>query len=246
MEQGALVLATAIFLLSGIIKGTVGLGLPMAAVGLLASLVDARLAISLVVFPIMATNFWQMVRGGNILRSARRYGLFVIVLMISMALVTIVAGRVSAKTLTGVIGAVIILFSLTSLLGSVPYLPDRYDKVGQAIAAVACGVIGGLTAIWSPPMAIYFLARRLDKDEFVAASGFLIFFSSLPLAIGYWKAGLLTGPLALTSIGMCFPAIAGFAVGEQIRARLSGDRFRTLVLVLFLFLGINLVRRAFA
>lgn len=218
----------------------------MAAVGLLASLVDPRLAISLVVFPIMVTNFWQMVRGGNILRSARRYGLFVIVLMISMGLVTIVAGRVSAKTLTGVIGAVIILFSLTSLFAAVPHLPDRFDKAGQVAAALACGIIGGLTAIWSPPMAIYFLARRLDKDEFVAASGFLIFFSSLPLALGYWKAGLLTGPLALTSAGMCIPAIAGFTVGEQIRARLSGDRFRTLVLVLFLILGINLIRRAFA
>jgi uncharacterized membrane protein YfcA len=245
LDQNALILTIAIFLLSGVIKGTVCLGLPMAAVGLLASLVDPRLAISLVVFPIMVTNFWQMVRGGNILQNARRYGLFAVVVMVSMALVTIVAGRVSAETLTGVIGAVIIMFSLTSLLASVPYLPDRYDKLGQTVAALACGIIGGLTAIWSPPMAIYFLARRLDKDEFVAASGFLIFLSSLPLALGYWKAGLLTGPLALTSIAMCVPAIVGFTVGEQIRSRLSGDRFRTLVLVLFLFLGINLIRRAF-
>lgn len=245
MDQTTLILAAAIFVLAGIIKGTVGLGLPMAAVGLLASLVDPRLAISLVVFPLMVTNFWQMVRGGDILRSARRYWLFAAVMMIAMWVVTGIAGQVSANTLAAAIGGVIILFSLTSLLVAVPVLPDRYDKVGQVAAALACGLIGGLTAIWSPPMAVYMLARRVDKDEFVAASGFLIFFSSLPLAFGYWQAGLMTGPLALVSLGMCIPAIAGFSIGEKIRATMSGERFRTAVLVLFLVLGVNLIRRAF-
>ncbi len=245
MDQTTFILAAAIFVLAGIIKGTVGLGLPMAAVGLLASLVDPRLAISLVVFPLMATNFWQMVRGGAIVRSARRYWLFLVVMMITMFLSTGIAGRVSADTLAGVIGVVIILFALISFLAVIPRLPDRFDKAGQVAAALACGLIGGLTSIWSPPMAIYMLARRVDKDEFVAASGFLIFFSSLPLALGYWRAGLMTGPLALVSVGMCIPAIAGFSIGERIRATMSGERFRTAVLVLFLVLGVNLIRRAF-
>jgi uncharacterized membrane protein YfcA len=245
LDQSTIIAATAIFLLAGMVKGTVGLGLPMTSVGLMASLVDPRLAIAIVVFPILVTNLWQIARAGETLRCVRRFGWFATALMISLLLVTTIAGQVSANILAVAIGIVIILFSLTSLTLKVPELPDRFDTAGQVAGGVACGIIGGFTAIWSPPMVIYFLSRRLDKDEFVRASGILIFLGGLPLAFGYWRAGLLTGPLALASLAMCIPAIAGFAVGERIRALLSPERFRTVVLVFFLFLGVNLVSRAF-
>ena len=66
----------------------------------------------------------------------------------------------------------------------------------------------------------------------------------LPLIAGFSSNGMLTGPLALVSVTMTIPAIIGFQVGERVRKRLDTERFRTVVLIIFLFLGLNLLRRA--
>ncbi|MEO1019735.1 MAG: sulfite exporter TauE/SafE family protein, partial [Pseudomonadota bacterium] len=136
------------------------------------------------------------------------------------------------------------LFSLMSLLVMPPRLPDRYDKPVQLVAGALAGVFGGFTAIWSPPMVMYMLARRLDKDEFVRASGLLILLGSIPLTAGFWQQGLLTGSLAITSAVMIVPTLIGFSLGEIVRDRLPADRFRSIVLLIFLLMGLNLVRRA--
>lgn len=245
MDQTIIIAATAVFLLAGIIKGTIGLGLPTTSVGLMASLIDPRLAIALVVVPMLITNFWQILRSGHIVRTIERYGWFGVTLAVSLLVVAVIAGRVSGDTLAIAIGSVITIFSLSNLFLQVPELPDRLDRIAQVGAGLLSGIFGGLTSIWSPPMIAYFLSRRLDKDEFVRASGLLLFLGSLPLGFGYWRAGLMTGPTALTSLAMCVPAIIGFAVGEKIRANFSSERFRTAVLFFFLLMGINLVRRAF-
>jgi hypothetical protein len=104
--------------------------------------------------------------------------------------------------------------------------------------------MGGLTAIWSPPMVIYLLSRRVEKAEFVRATGLLILLGSLPLCVGLWRAGLVTGPNALVSVAMVAPAMAGFTLGEVLRRRLDTGRFRIAVLALFLLMGLNLIRRS--
>jgi uncharacterized membrane protein YfcA len=84
----------------------------------------------------------------------------------------------------------------------------------------------------------------VEKDEFVGSTGFLFLVGSLPLCVGYWNNGMLTGPVALISASMILPTLAGFTVGEVLRKRIDARRFKTLVLVFFLLIGINLVRRS--
>lgn len=232
------------FVLAGTIKGTVGIGLPTAAVGILAQFIDPHVAISLVVFPIMVANAWQAYRSGNILATLKRYWPFAIISMVVLWLTTFMTAAISTDTLVTVLGGVIVLFAVTSLAFMPPMIPDRFDRAAQAVAGVLAGLMGGLTAIWAPPMVIYFIARRVDKDEFVRASGLLIFLGSLPLCIGYWQQGLLSGPNALISLAMIVPTIAGFSIGEILRRKLNDERFRTLVLLVFLVMGLNLIRKA--
>jgi uncharacterized membrane protein YfcA len=55
---------------------------------------------------------------------------------------------------------------------------------------------------------------------------------------------LLGGALALASAAMVVPTIVGFTLGEWLRRRLHAARFRRAVLLLFLLLGLNLIRRS--
>lgn len=236
-------IATGTFLIAGTIKGAVGIGLPTASIGILSQFYDAGLAIALVVFPSMLSNAWQLYRAGDAVRAFRDYRIIAISMMVVIWWMTSFTATVSQNTLLLIVGTAVVLFAVTSLLVSPPRLPDRFDKPAQLIAGIASGLLGGLTAIWAPPMVTYLIARRLEKDEFVRVTGLLIFLGTLPLCAGLWRAGLFGGTQAAISAAMVIPALLGFQIGEAVRRRLHAERFQTMLLVVFLLLGLNIIRR---
>ena len=238
------ILITGVFLLAGTVKGTVGIGLPTASIGMLTLFIDARLAISLVVLPMLISNAWQVYREGMVMETFRTYWRFALALMVVIAMMTTVTANIDENLLVMILGVVILLFAASNLVRIPPRLPPRYDAIAQWIAGILAGLLGGLTAIWSPPTVIYLLARRVDKNEFVRASGVLILLGSIPLCIGFWRAGLLAGDTALVSLGMTVPTLIGFTIGEYIRRRLQADRFRVVVLLIFMAMGLNLIGKA--
>lgn len=64
------------FLLAGTIKGAVGMGLPTTALGLMTLALEPRLAIALILVPMITANLWQVYRSGEVLRAARTYAPF--------------------------------------------------------------------------------------------------------------------------------------------------------------------------
>lgn len=241
----ALALLSGIFLFAGTVKGMVGIGLPTAAVGMMSQVIDPRAAISLVVLPSLLSNAWQILRAGGFVGALRRYAAFLIclcglILMVSMTL----TARIATDALILVLGCVIVVFSALSLAWSPPMLSAKYDRAGQVVAGSVAGALGGLTAIWAPPMIIFLTARRADKDEFVRATGVMIFIGTIPLLFGFWQSGMLRPPDLLTGLFLTIPALLGFQIGERLRRFLDTEKFRTAVLVIFLLLGFNLIRRA--
>ena len=237
-------IALAVYFLAGTVKGTIGIGLPTTSISLLGQVYDPRVAIALAIFPILFTNVWQVYRTGEVKRTLRTYWPYAVVLAVVLWASTGFSARISTTSLVFVLGCVVVLFALTSLFFHPPELPQRFDRVGQIVGGTLSGVLGGLTAIWAPPMVVYFLARRLDKDEFVRASGVLLFVGSVPLLFGYVQNGLMTRDLALMSMAMIVPTLIGFSLGEAIRHRVNAARFQKLILFLFLVMGLNLIRRS--
>jgi uncharacterized membrane protein YfcA len=60
------------FLLAGLVKGVIGLGLPTVAIGLLGLLMTPAQAAAILVVPSLVTNIWQFVAGGELLALVRR------------------------------------------------------------------------------------------------------------------------------------------------------------------------------
>lgn len=236
--------ASLTFLIAGAIKGAIGIGLPTAAISILSQGIDAKLAVALVVIPSLVSNSWQIYRMGDTLRAFSTYWIFATVLVSVLFLTTALTASISSQSLLVTIGVVIILFSVTNLLIHPPRLPDRFDRLAQFVAGGIAGLLGGLTAIWAPPLVIYLIARRVERDEFVRATGLLIFIGSVPLLLGFWLNGLIDAHIAMLSAGMVLPALAGFQIGEALRTRLPVERFQAAVLWFFLLMGLNVIRRA--
>ena len=59
MTSSFWLLFVAIFLLAGLVKGVIGMGLPTVAMGLLALVLPPAEAAAIVVVPSLVTNVWQ-------------------------------------------------------------------------------------------------------------------------------------------------------------------------------------------
>ncbi|MBC6442321.1 MAG: sulfite exporter TauE/SafE family protein [Rhodobacteraceae bacterium] len=231
-----------VFLIAGIAKGTLGIGLPTIAIGLMSQMLDPRLAVTLVLGPLLLTNVQQMLRGGHIARTFLRYAPFWLTLAVTIVPGASFARSLSTQNLLLIMGVSIIVFTLSRLVFTPPPLPVHLRTGGQIVAGAASGLIGGVTAIWGPPIMIYLIAARADKEEFVRATGMLLALGAIPLAAAYAWQGEFRGARAWISLALALPAVLGFLIGERFRARLDPARFRTAVLVMFLIMGANILR----
>ena len=240
-----LLFAMVVFLLAGTVKGALGIGLPTISISILAQFVDPRIAIALLLVPALFSNTWQVYRGGNIVRSARMLWPYVLSMSVVMFCASLFAARASTRALIAGIGIMVVLWTVTSFIRSPPKIPEHLHKPAQFLLGVVSGLMGGLTAIWSPPMIIYLLSIRCEKDDFVRFTGFMILCGTIPLTIGYVLNGLLDKQMALASCLMIIPTLFGFSIGERIRKLMSVEQFQKAVLLLFFLMGLNLIRRSF-
>ena len=243
-DGGLLFYISLCFLIAGSIKGAVGMGLPTASIALMTLAIDPRRAIAILLIPMAVTNAWQVWRMGQIGPAFRRYLPFSIALMSGVWLSVTLSADAPDHLLFGLLGLALLMFVAVSTSKFAPDIPDKHDTAAQIGTGSVAGLIGGVTSVWAPPMAIYLAARKVTKDEFVRASGLLIFLGSLPLIAGYARQGILTAEATLLSAAMLLPAMVGFALGEAARNHLSETGFRKLLLIFFTLMGLNLLRKA--
>ena len=229
----------AIFVFAGIVKGFLGIGLPAAAMGLLTLIISPTEAISLLWLPILFTNIFQYGRARNKREIATTYKWFAVAIFCSIFLTSLFINDYPTALLTVAIGIAMVVFSLNLLFGlSLPVGPGRGWQVGVGILS---GVLGGLSSIWSPPVAMYLMARNTPKDMFIGTTGFLFLAGCLPLGAGLVISGLITWPVIVKSLLGLLMTLIGFRIGEILRERISQDRFRQIVLIAFLIMGGRLI-----
>ena len=229
----------AIFVLSGIIKGFLGVGLPAAAMALLTLIMEPTEAIALLTLPIIVTNIFQFSRSEERIQTARRYKVFALASIVSIFVTAWHITAFPTAVLTIVIGVAMIAFALQSLFGLSFSIGS--GSGWQFGAGIVSGILGGLSSIWSPPVVMYLMARKTPKDAFIAATGFLFLAGSFPLAVGLYLSGVLTTVAALKSLMGLGATLIGFRIGEMLRARVSQESFRKAVLIAFLIMGVRLV-----
>ena len=111
----SLVLLALIFFAGGLVKGTVGFGLPTIGIGLGAMVVDIPTAMLLIAVPTIATNVWQMWVNGDLRAIVRRLWVFMLaaVWLIPLGVAAIV--YVPAMPYGRLLGLIILVYSLWTL-----------------------------------------------------------------------------------------------------------------------------------
>ena len=241
IDASLLAIGFAIFVFAGTVKGALAIGLPTVSVVFLAMIVDVRLAISLMLFPLFFSNLYLAVRGGNYLRTLHRYRYFIAVQSITIVIVSILTSDFESEQLRVVLGWGVIIFAITGLMNVFPIVDEKLDRFLQVGLGLLAGFLGGTIAVWAPAVVIYLSMRGIQREEFARASGMIITVGAIPLLLMHAYLGHLDVANASLSLLALIPVYLGLVVGEWIREKISEKIFRRSLLILFLLLGMNMV-----
>lgn len=228
----------------GVVKGVVGFGQPIVVVAVLTHFMPVATILGLSVVPMSAANVWQAWGAGNPLRPAGRLWPLLAGLMVTTWFATGLVLRLDQRTLFAVVGGAIVLFVAASLARPGARIAAAFERPAGAVAGALGGLIGGMTSVFGPPIVMYLVLIRLDKDEMVQALSLVWMCAMIPFIGGMIQNGVLTAELALSSVAACVPVLAGVALGEAVRRRVNQAVFRKVLLGTLLVVGLNLIRRA--
>lgn len=234
------------FVIGGFVKGAIGLGMPVTVVSILCLATDIRTSAMLVLVPVLVTNLWQCINGGKWIKTYQRYWRLTLSMTVILLLTSVTSVVFSDKFITLVVGFVLMLFAASNLLLNTTRISSRVDPQAQYIAGIATGVLGGLSGLIVVPLAIYFAACHLGREQFITCTAPFFLLGAGLLSLGYTWNGVLTEELMFHSALLVIPAVIGLMAGEKIRPFIPDRKFRRLLLLIFLAMGVNLVQRGLA
>jgi uncharacterized membrane protein YfcA len=147
--------------------------------------------------------------------------------------------RLDERVVLGALGVVISLYALYALFGF--RLPRPNGRPWAWGVGFLAGLLGGAYNTSGPPLIVYGQAQEWPPDEFKANLQTLFIFNDGLVIAGHLLAHNITGVVARAYL-IALPAlVGGFLIGGRLDRFLNPDRFRMLVLVLLLVLGLRLV-----
>ncbi|MCI0756560.1 sulfite exporter TauE/SafE family protein [Teichococcus vastitatis] len=231
------------FLLAGVVKGVIGLGLPTVAMGLLGLVMPPVQAAALLLVPSLVTNLWQLLAGprfGALLRRLRG-------MMLGIALGTVAGSGLIAGPATGAattaLGLALAAYAVVGLFGPALRVPPRAEPWAGPVLGAVTGVVTGATGVFVIPAVPYLAALGLARDDLVQALGLSFTVSTLALAAGLFWHDALPLQAAGASLLALVPALAGMALGGWLRARVRPGTFRLCFFLGLLALGGELAWR---
>jgi len=241
-QIAALVGAT--FFFGGVIKGIIGIALPIITFGILSTVLPVPIVLGYLAIPIIFTNLLQTFQAGNPAKPARRFWPVIIFLVAGILISARLVTDFDPRFVYGLIGAAVVIFSTISLLQPNFILPQNVEKPVGVLAGALGGFLGGISTIWGPPITMYLVALKLEKEEMIRSIGLIWLCASIPMISAYYAYGILNETTWKISAAATIPAIAGFYIGAWVRQFIGQKTFRTAILLFLIAIGLNLLRRA--
>ena len=235
---------SASFLVAGLVKGVIGLGLPTVSLALLTATLGLKQAMALMLIPSFVTNLWQAFGGGAFAAIVRRLWALLVAVCMGVVLGAHLLARTDTTLLSGALGFLLCIYSALSLITPQIASPGRWEPwLSPAIGAVN-GVVTGLTGSFVVPGVPYLQALGLPRDLVVQAMGILFTVSTVALAAALTSHSLLPSELSALSLAGLVPAFLGMLVGQRLRRRVREERFRQIFFGALLILGAYIAVRA--
>ena len=227
----------------GVVKGALGVGLPLVLVPLMAHFLSLPVAVALLSVPLLATNLGQALEGGGALPALRRLAPTLGALALGTVFGVHLLVNVNRRALDVGVGAGFVL--LAAMLLFVPRLRvgRGVERWAGPLVGLAAGILGGVTAIFGPPLIAYQIGLGIDPHTFVKHMAILMLTASATLLLALGGSGALSGPDLLVSGAALIPIQLGLPLGRWLRRRVPPAVFRAAVLCALAGAGVEMLHR---
>jgi uncharacterized membrane protein YfcA len=211
----------------------------MALLGLVMAPAEAA---SLLVVPTIVTNVWQLFAGPRVGAVTRRFATMEVAICAGVPLG--IGLLIHGTHATVALGAVLAAYGAIGLIAPHFAIPNRAERWCSPLVGLITGAVTGATGVGAIPLAPYLGSLNLDKEEMIQVLGLSFTVSMIVLAAALALEGKFHAAVAGGSLLALLPALAGMALGQRIRERLSAAAFRHWFFAVLLALGVYMVIRA--
>jgi len=237
-------LVAGVFLISGFVKGVIGVGLPTVSIALLATIVDLKSAIAILILPALLTNLFQSFNGSAFIKILKRIWTYLLAALVCTWIGGGVLANANSVILSGLLGALLAIYAATSLATIKINLPVRWEPLASPLIGSAAGILTGLTGSFVFPGVIYLQALNLPRNQFIQAMGITFTMASISLGVTIVDHGLTSIKHFYLSTFALVPAIIGMTLGVLVRQKLNDQMFRRIFLISLLIIGFHIIARS--
>jgi uncharacterized membrane protein YfcA len=232
-------------IVAGLLKGTIGVGMPVVALPLLSLFIDIKSATMLLSMPLIFSNLPQALEGGKTGRCLMQLmpvflgmipGLFLGVRVL-LALDANVAKIITGLVLMGVAGV--------TLLAPKLQIQSRWVLPTGITFGFFGGILGGIAAMAGPLVFIFLLAKGLRGMAFTKEASLYLVVSSGLLAILLTASRQFSWLDVSVSTAATLPVVLGMYVGQHTRDKIAPETFKKLVLIAVIAASADLLRHGF-
>ena len=241
MTLTVMVLSALALFAGGAVKGLVGIGIPLVSLSLLSLFLPLADAVVLLPVPIIVANVWQSIVTPHFVSAIRRFWPLVLAMLIGTVAGAHVLTALDAASLNLLVGTLVVLFTLSSIMNPELRLPVRFERGVGVVAGAVGGFMGGISALFGPPIILYLTSLRLDRESFVGVISSIYLCSAVGLVIVFGSVGVMSQAQFVESAVASVPLMLGVWAGQRFRGGIREAVFRKLLLVVVLGVGVRLI-----
>lgn len=241
-----LLLACAVTLFAGFVKGAVGFAMPLIMISAFSSFLPPEIALAGLILPTLITNLSQAFRQGPAAArdTAFEYRRFLIGTVVFIVISAQLFHAIPRLAYLLLLGVPVTAFAALQLAGLPLTLRLEHRARAEWVLGIIGGIYGGISGIWGPPLLVYLLSTRVEKQRMIRAQGVVFLIGAIALFAAHLGTGLMSGGRLAFSALLILPAQLGMMMGYRLQDRLPQERFRKLTQALLVLSGLNLIRQA--
>ena len=245
-EQASIIAALVCSLIvAGVLKGTIGVGMPVVALPLLSLFIDVKSAAMLLSMPLIFSNVPQALEGGKTGRCLMQLMPVILGMIPGLFLGVRVLLALDANVAKIIAGLVLMGVGGVTLLAPKLQLQSRLVLPTGITFGFFGGILGGIAAMPGPLVFIFLLAKGLRGKAFTKEASLYLVVSAGLLAIFLTASRQFSWLDVAVSTAAMLPVVLGMYVGQRMRDKIAPETFKKLVLTAVIAAGAELVRHGF-
>jgi len=235
----------AVMLFAGLIHGTLGLGFPMVATPMLATMMDVRSAILVTLLPTMAVNIASIANSRSSLASTRPFLPLVLFALLGSMLGASVLAITDPAPFRIILAGLILLYLWDSIRIPRQWLADN-SMLAMAVFGLIAGLSAGTTNVMVAILIIYFISLDTPRSTLVPALNSCFLVGKISQIGVLALAGLISARLVLETAPLAVAAIIALLLGQRLQPRIQVSTYQTILRKLLLLLAIVLIYQFFS